>query len=132
MLLQGRSLGLYPGYIDGVITNVVNIRDQETRYGHQKVFSPIGFAFFNFISGVAIFSFDAKGISPYTAAFLVFLPCILTLTPIGYCLVRQSKWMPRETEQKKSNELSSQLLTVCKNAVIIVFLLSVFVSGLGL
>ena len=123
--------GALPCYIDGIVMNIVTQR-QDTSYGAQKVFSPIGYAFFNFLSGVAIDHYKPKDMSQYTASFFVFLPCIVCLTPIGFILVRQAKWEENDNISNDNISVATHIISVCRRYDTIIFLLTVTVSGFAL
>ena len=118
-------------YIHGIVMYVVNTRDTKTNYGPQKVFSSIGYAFFNFSSGLAVDYYNPGDMSPYTAAFFVFISCILCITPMGYILLKQAKWEKEENERDDRVPIARHLISVFRKLDSIIFLLTVAITGIA-
>ena len=74
-------------HTQGIVTNVVNTAVPTRSYGSQRVFSTLGYALLNFLTGVIIDSYHPTGMSSYTACFYVYLPCILGVIPCGILLL---------------------------------------------
>lgn len=126
-------------YVDGLVTNVVNTGSVKRTYGKQRVFSSLGYALINFLTGVICDHYHPKGMSQYTAIFYVFLPCIILVTPWGCKLISMAKWDSDDNKEENSTEsnkkggnVGRQLLKVFSNIDFAVFFLSIIVSGLTL
>lgn len=118
-------------YIHGLVMNVVNTRERKTNYGPQKVFSSIGYAFFNLCSGLLVDHYSPEGMSKYTAAFFVFLGCILFITPSGYYLVGQGKWTKKEPQREDKTPITYLLISVFKKLDSCLFLVTVAITGIA-
>jgi len=124
-------------YVDGIVTNVVNTAVPTRSYGSQRVFSTLGYALLNFLTGVIIDSYHPTGMSSYTACFYVYLPCILGVIPCGILLLGKTKFddTTQATDEPTTTTnvgVLTVLLSVFKNADFFVFFISVIVSGLTL
>ena len=118
-------------YVDGTVTNVSNTREMKKNYGRQRAVACIGFALFNVITGIIIDHFHPHHMSPYTAVFYVFLPCVVCLTPVGCVLIGQAKW-DQEEQSESRQKVWKQLLLLFKQLDIVIFFVFVFVYGLVL
>lgn len=117
-------------YCEGTIIKVVYTREKETSYGAQKLFSPIGFAVGNFITGHVVNNIHTLIISKYTAAFYVFLPYSIILIPLLYKVTCQIKPRHVQDDDLEEGNCLRDFITVFKNPDNLMFLLSVIVSGL--
>lgn len=121
-------------YVDGIVSNVSNTREKKRSYGTQRAVSCMGYAFFNVVTGVITDHYHPKsGLSPYTAVFYVFLPCVVCMVPIGLKLVKQTKWNEDESAEKESKRgISLQFLVLFKRLDFVIFFISVMVYGITL
>ena len=120
-------------YVDGIVMNVVKTGVKERSYGSQRVFSSLGYASINFLTGIIADHYHPKGMSHYTAIFYVFLPCIIFLIPWGHKLIGQAKWEEGSNPTADVGVgVTSQLLSAFKDLDFTIFFLSVIVSGLTL
>lgn len=143
-----------PGYVDSVVINVVKSTPKETSYGAQRIFGSIGFTVANILGGVATDSYSSPTLTNYTAVFWMYLPCCLLLIPAGCYLVTQANFDAEsaaagkpaaEVEQAKppvshdiesgggtwKNSLVMKVLRLMVKCDVIIFFLTVFMSGLG-
>ena len=126
-------------YVDGLVTNVVNTVTPKRSYGTQRVCSTFGYALITFLSGVMCDHYHPSGMSGYTAAFYVYLPCIIGVIPCGLKLLGQSKFGETVTDDQKDTSGEGErknnilaLFRVFKDIDFVVFFISVIICGLTL
>ena len=97
-----------------------------------------------YIVGIAADHYRSGTMSHYTATFMVFLPYMVCMLPVGLALMKQTSFPQKKKRRTKSNadmdheiaqgeqpqaRLGRQLLLVLKNLDTVVFLISVTFSG---
>ena len=137
-----------PGYVESIVMKVV--KSNGRNYGAQKLFASVGFAAGNLLAGFAADHYKHPGMSNYTAAFYLYLPICLLLIPAGCYVVNQGNWemvkgvedmedMEKitETQDRKvgktnmENSISREVFLVLKRFDVLIFLMTVFIGGLG-
>lgn len=120
-------------YLEGAVIKTVFTRKKEHSYGEQKVFGPIGMALGSFVAGVAVDHYHpTNGLSPFLAAFYIYLPLSLLQIPLLYVLTKQAKWdygtVKKDDDNKKG--LIRHVVDAFKIPYNQMFLASVFICGI--
>lgn len=83
------------GFIDSAAMRLVQRHQNETTFGYQRVFGPIGLALFSFLAGFLSDQYQIEGVSKYSAAFVLYLPCCSILF-VAVIFLDQSDYKIRE------------------------------------
>lgn len=145
MLLTSIFLVPLNPYIDAIVMGVVKTDKNKATYGGQRIFGSVGICFVSFAAGAVADVYKQEDMSPYTAVFFFFLPCVLFLIPAGLYMIGQLK--PDDEKSEKSDQESVEkqvdaggeikasqmklVLALCCKFEIILFFLTVLISGLA-
>ncbi|XP_057290534.1 uncharacterized protein LOC130613214 [Hydractinia symbiolongicarpus] len=83
------------GFIDSAAMRLVQRHQNETTFGYQRVFGPIGLALFSFLAGFLSDQYQIEGVSKYSAAFVLYIPCCSILF-VSVIFLDQSDYRIRE------------------------------------
>lgn len=113
-------------FVDGAIIQLVKKHNEQTSYGLQKLFGPIGFTLGALVSGAAVDVYSTKNpfLTKYTAIFFCFFPFSVILFTTTLFL----KIPNHERETLKPVKL---VIELCQNMRTVIFLLTVTISGIS-
>jgi len=108
-------------------------RKKAYTYGEQKVFGPIGSALGGVLAGLAVDNYKPKHLSPYFAAFYLYVPLSLLMLPLLHILTKQADWnYGRRKKGEKKIPIIKEVMNVFKKSENFVFLFSCIISGTSL
>ena len=138
MMFSSLFLGPLPGYVDSIVMSVIKTSENKPSYGVQRIFGSLGFSFASFVCGVLADNYNQPHMSKYTAVFFLYLPYTLLMIPFGYYLIGQARWDNTDNENRtervttSSNGRGMMVLHMFSNPDVIVFTISVLISGLAI
>jgi len=85
------------------------------------------------MAGVAVDHYKPKHLSPYLAAFYLYVPLSLLMLPLLYILTKQANWdYGKRKKGEKKVPILKDVMNVIRKLDNVVFLISATVSGLSL
>ena len=117
--------------IDQIVMQLVSQHGNETSYGIQRLFAPIGYTVGTFLAGAMIDVYKSKPfLTKYTAIFFCQVPFGI-LSCINVCFFNTKKTKSETSGKRSMRFLCRELIETFKELRMIMFFVTVILLGIG-